>query len=252
MSKTEEFIKAPRLYVENDLGHPQDLELSASASHYLCTVMRLKAGDPLRLFNGRDGEWGYALTAAHKKHAIAKPLLCLYEQPAASPRIHLLFAPIKKARMDFLIEKAVELGVTDLHPVFTQNTEVRKINAERLQAQITEAAEQCERLDLPQLHDAITFSDFMAAPHAVTPLPPNTAIFAAIERQNAPPLHIATSQSPAATPRAVLIGPEGGFTKEEQERLAAQEAITAVTLGSHILRAETAAIKALSLLTAGA
>lgn len=227
--------KSPRLYTELDLMQGGVLELPKEQAHYLKNVLRKTEGDQLRLFNGRDGEWLYTLSALGKKSAEACAREQTRPQTALSRKIHAYFPPIKKTRMDFMIEKAVELGVTDLHPIITQNTETRKINEERVKAQIIEAAEQCERLDLPVLHP---LADMFTALKSC-----DTPVYAAVERIDAP-RHVADERADIA----VLIGPEGGFTAEEIERMTALPQIKAVSLGDNILRAETALLKLLSLL----
>lgn len=227
-------IKSPRLYTELDLAHGMALALTGEQAHYLKNVLRKDEGDLLRVFNGRDGEWACRLSALNKKTGQAEPQTQIKPQPAPARRVHLYFAPIKKNRMDFLIEKAVELGVSDLHPVLTQNTETRKINAERLRAQMIEAAEQCERLDLPVLHP---MQDLFAALHGA-PVP----VLAALERGDHP--DIRQVAAPFATRDiAGLIGPEGGFTQPELERMAAQQNVHGVSFGAIILRSETAVVK---------
>ncbi|MCB9990409.1 MAG: 16S rRNA (uracil(1498)-N(3))-methyltransferase [Rhodospirillales bacterium] len=234
--------KYPRLYVAQDLREGQAISLSAEQAHYLRNVLRRAAGDPVRLFNGRHGEWLCALQKLDKKAAEAAPETLITPQPEPAPATHLYFAPIKKARMDFLIEKAVELGVTQLHPVLTRNTEIRQPNEARIQAQITEAAEQCERLDLPGLSSPVPLSRLLEKNTLPCPL------LACLERCDASSLADALAADKNA--RALLIGPEGGFTAEEAEQLAGQPHITAVSLGPRILRAETAALYGLSLLQA--
>lgn len=195
--------------------------------------MRRQQGDALRLFNGRDGEWLTTLTAVDKKRAEATPSQCLRPQPPRSREIHLLFAPIKKARMDFLIEKAAELGATHLHPVITSHTEVRQLNEERLRAQLAEAAEQCERLDVPALAPAQKLAALPANWDAAIP------VYACIERDETLPLLQSRSLPDKA---AFLIGPEGGFAPDEIEMLAKMPFIRPVSLGPVIYRAETTAL----------
>lgn len=235
MSKND-YIKLPRLYVDQELQENGNLCFSKEQAHYLKNVIRKQPGDELRLFNGHDGEWLAALSTISKKDAQANIREQIAEQTKTTPEIHLLFAPIRKARMDFLVEKAVELGVTHLHPVLTQNTENRQINEERIQTQIIEAAEQCERLDIPVLH----------GPQKIEGLTNdwknNITIYACIERDDSPLLKNALS----GAPYAFLIGPEGGFTIEEKDFLSTHEFIKPVSLGAQILRSETAAILALS------
>lgn len=232
-----EYIKCPRLYVEDDLTSGTEIRLEDMHTHYLKNVLRKKSGDMLRLFNGRQGEWIGEIKDIAKKNSTAVLNECLKEQIEREHRLHLLFAPIKKARMDMLIEKSVELGVTDIHPVITQNTENRRLNYNRLQAQVIEASEQCERLNIPRIHDETTLKKLLAEWHE-----PQT-LFVALER-SPHTMHLTTASDHAF----ILIGPEGGFTEEEHEAMLAHHAVTAISLGEHILRAETAALKALSLL----
>lgn len=232
----DETFKFPRLYVDVDLGEEKSIALAPPQAHYFRTVLRRQDGDPVRLFNGRDGEWLGHLQNLSKKAGEVKLEKQLKSQPQGARRIHLFFAPIKKHRMDWLIEKAVELGATDFHPILTQNTETRKINEERMQKQIFEAAEQCERLAIPALHPLETLEIFLQH------WPENIPILACLERFNAPPLSKETSRD---TDLSLLIGPEGGFTSKEKEKIA--KMAIPVSLGDTILRCETAAIKALIL-----
>lgn len=236
--KHDESFKYPRLYIEQDLSHQAVIALAPSQAHYLNNVMRKKNGEPVRLFNGRDGEWLGRLEDLGKKSGNVTLKECLKEQPAHKRHIHLFFTPIKKNRQDWLIEKAVELGVTDFHPVLTQNTEVRKINEERVKAQIFEASEQCERLEIPTLHTIGKLDEIWQD------WPSDTPILSCLERFDAPALKDMDFQDDQDI--ALLIGPEGGFTREEKETIASQT--TPVDLGETILRVETAVIKALVLI----
>lgn len=227
--------KSPRLYTELDLKAGQDVELTIEQVHYLRNVLRRNPQDAIRLFNGRDGEWLCTLTILNKKNASAQAIRQTREQTATSRRIHAYFPPIKKNRMDFLIEKAVELGVTDLYPIITSNTEIHKLNEDRLRAHIIEAAEQCERLDLPKLHSITQAKN--AIHNSGIP------IHAAIERHKCKNFHPRDNQD-----IAVLIGPEGGFTTEETKMMLDHQNVIGVSLGNNILRAETALIKLLSLI----
>lgn len=231
--------KLPRIYVNAPLSIQEKVPLSPEQGHYLKNVLRQKPNDQIRLFNGRDGEWLYYLSTLEKKHAEAACIKLLKEQCEQSRRIHLVFAPIKKTRMDFLIEKTVELGATDLHPVITERTEARKINQERIAAQIIEATEQCERMDLPVFH---------SLQHLVEKLeywPLEIPLLAALERDQTASL---INEIQIKGDIAALTGPEGGLSDQEISLLKRHEAITPVSLGNHILRAETAACKILSIL----
>lgn len=185
----------------------------------------------IRVFNGQDGEYSTKILRLAKSEAQIELLEKTREQPAPARHTHLFFAPIKKHRMDFLIEKAVELGASDLHPVLTQYTEMRKINAQRLRTQIIEAAEQCERLTVPTLHPLSDLKKAVAAWQNKDP------ILWCQERTDAPLLKTLEGMK-----SAFLIGPEGGFAPEETDFLAAQKKIRAVSLGPDILRSETAAL----------
>ena len=232
--QNDETFKFPRLYVNEALQENGVIELAPSQAHYLANVLRRKENDLVRLFNGKDGEWLGSLTDISKKQAIVNLENQLLEQPQKTQRIQLIFAPIKKNRMDWLIEKAVELGTTDFYPILTQNTEVRKIKEERLKSQIFEAAEQCERLSIPKLHSLTKLEKLLDSWDTTIP------ILSCIERFEARPIKdIAQHNSDIA----LLVGPEGGFTAEEKDRIAAQTA--PVSLGETILRCETAVVKAL-------
>jgi len=232
----EDFTKSPRVFVAHALSEGLSIDITDDAHHYLKNVMRVMKGDTVRLFNGRDGEFVGRIEDTAKKSLNVTIEKRLRAQKNAVRKIHLLFAPIKKERMDFLIEKAVELGATDLHIVLTQNTDIRKINQDRIATQIIEAAEQCERLDIPALHAPQDLFVKMAGWKKDIP------ILAAIERSDAKPLSKTDGDC------AVLIGPSGGFDAAEKEKLAALTFINPVSLGENILRSETAAAAALSII----
>lgn len=234
----DEYYKLPRLYIEAQLKQGATLGLLPSHAHYLHNVLRREAGAKIRLFNGKDGEWLGHLATLDKKNAVVVLTEQLRQQPQNSKAVHLLFAPIKKTPMEFLIEKAVELGATDLHPVITTRTENRKLNEERLRAQIFEAAEQCERLMIPRLHAATPLLTKLVAWDASIPL------LACLERSEN------TTYISEIMPKGdlgVLIGPEGGFDRQEYDKITAHPAVKPASLGEAVLRAETAALKALSL-----
>ena len=241
-TKNDETFKLPRLFVEQSLEENGVIEVRAEQAHYLINVLRRKDGDQIRLFNGKDGEWLGTLNIQSKKVALVTLSTALLKQPLSSRRVHLLFAPIKKQRNDWLIEKAVELGATDFHPILTQNTEVRKIKEERLKAQIFEAAEQCERLEIPILHPIQKWDRLLSKWDKDIP------ILSCIERFDAKPI-ADRAHTHIKSDIAILIGPEGGFTKEEREAIAKQS--IPVSLGETILRCETAVVKALILAQTG-
>lgn len=231
-----DYTSTPRLFTAAGLAAGYEIILAPEQAHYLKNVLRLQPTARLRLFNGRDGEWLAVIIAVEKKSASVKLLEQTRKQPVIRKPLHLLFAPLKKDRLDFLVEKAVELGVTDLHPTITNRTEIRKINEDRLQAQITEAAEQCERLEIPRLHPLADLSTRLTKWEQSIPL------YACIERFDAPVLRL----TPA--PAAFLIGPVGGFDDAERELVTRYSFVQPVSLGETVLRAETAALKCLSLI----
>lgn len=240
---------APRLYTSLTLAMGQTILLSDDQSHYLKHVLRRGEGDMIRVFQERDGEWIAVLSLHGKKSLVATPQRLIRSAEVTHPEIHLFFSPIKKDRNDMLIEKSVELGVTHLHPVLCARTCVRDIKPERLTAQIIEAAEQCERLDIP------TLAPFMDIKKAISAWDITHSLFAAIERHSRTiPLSSALlsstppSSSPPASVYGLVIGPEGGFSTEEVDFLCARDNITPVSLGPRILRAETAVFYGLSIL----
>jgi len=233
-----DLTKSPRVYTDQNLGEGFSLSLDGGVHHYIKNVMRIVPGNAVRIFNGRDGEFVGRIEQSGKKITECTLENRIREQRNARCKIHLLFAPIKKERMDFLIEKAVELGATDLHPVLTQNTDIRKINEERLHQQIIEATEQCERMDITALHPAQNLSDVLKK------WPEQLSVYAAIERMG-----VESLPRGQACDSAVLVGPSGGFTEEEKAALVACPFVHPVSLGHNILRSETAAVAALSLMT---
>jgi 16S rRNA (uracil1498-N3)-methyltransferase len=230
---------ACRLYVDAALGAGIDVMLPAAQAHYLLDVLRLKGGMSVAVFNGRDGEWIATLRRSAKKNC----LLSVERQSrpqSASPDLWLLFAPIKRARLDFVAEKASELGVSRIQPVITQYTQVMRVNTERLRANAVEAAEQCERLDVPEVGEAAPLATVLAD------WPPARRLLWCDESPGSPSIAAALANKPHAQ-WAVLIGPEGGFAPEERQRLRAMPQVLAVSLGPRLLRADTAAIAALSI-----
>ncbi len=187
----------------------------------------------MRIFNGREGEYLATLGTIGKKTATAILNKQIFAQPTHIEHIHLFFAPIKKARMDILIEKAVELGVTDLHPVTTERTEYRKLNETRITAQIIEAVEQCERLNIPTLHPIQTLDQKLRSW--------DSPLLWAAERYDASHLSTITGDN-----YAFLIGPAGGFTPQECEKLKRHDQVTPISLGEAVYRSETAALLCLA------
>jgi 16S rRNA (uracil1498-N3)-methyltransferase len=225
-----------RLYVDQPLAPGQAVALSDGQAHYLTGVMRLGAGAAILLFNGRDGEWRATLTQGGKRNAVA---LCDAQTKPLHlpPDLWLLFAPIKKARTDFIVEKAVELGAARILPVQTRHTNSDRIRQDRLQAHAIEAAEQCGATFVPEVTDLIALDKLMAK------WPEDRRLYWCDETALGQPASLA----PATGPAAILIGPEGGFSAEESARLRARPNVTPLSLGPRILRADTAAVAALTL-----
>jgi len=228
-----------RLFVDADLGEDGAVDLGRDQAHYLRAVLRLEPGARLLVFNGRDGEW--LAEAERLEKAAAR--LALLERRRPQDKAHgpaLAFAPVKKAPMDFLVQKAVELGVSALWPVVTEHTNVARVNLDRLRANVREAAEQCGRLTLPEI----------AAPAALDRALPGLAdrwtVFWCAESGEAHPIADALGAAPADPPAAFVTGPEGGFSPSELDALRGNALITPISLGPRILRAETAALAALA------
>lgn len=227
-----------RLYVAGDLGSGMAVTLDEGPAHYLLHVLRAKAGNRVALFNGRDGEWLAEITAVAKRGVTAT---CLTQTAAQAgvPDIWLAFAPVKKTPADYLVQKASELGVALLQPVFTRRTIVTRINEERMAANAVEAAEQSERLTVPQIRSALTFDKLLAS------WPQDRRLYFCDEGGDARPL--AAMAAGMDGPAAILTGPEGGFDLAERQALRALPFVTPVTLGPRILRADTAALAALAI-----
>lgn len=234
----QDYITYPRLYTSEPLSMETPFSLTDGQAHYLKNVLRQSDGDVIRAFNGRDGEFLAKISELKKKSGSARPYEKIKSQPETSNSIHLLFTPLQKNRFDFLIEKSVELGVTDFHPVITKRTEVRKINKSRLEAQIIEASEQCERLSLPKLHGIQDISRALSS--ADLPKP----VFWGKERGQA----TALSDIEMAKQISILVGPPGGFDDFEMQTFEKLPELKAVSLGKQILRTETAALCMLSYL----
>jgi 16S rRNA (uracil1498-N3)-methyltransferase len=228
-----------RLYVTGDLGQGMALTLDEGPTHYLLHVLRAKPGDRVSLFNGRDGEWLAEITAVAKRGVVVSCVAQTLPQ-AGVPDIWLAFAPVKKTPSDYLVQKAAELGVRALLPVFTRRTIVSRINEERMAANAVEAAEQSERLTVPEIRASVSFDKLLAN------WPSERRLLFCDEGGDAKALTQAARESRGG-PTAILTGPEGGFDPAERAALRALPFVVPVTLGPRILRADTAALAALAI-----
>ncbi len=233
---------ATRLHVEAALGAGATVALSPDAAHRLRAVLRLKPGDAIALFNGRDGEWLAQIEQLDRHAATAAARELIRAQPIGNGP-WLVFALIKRARLEWLVEKATELGAAALLPVLTQRTVVERLNPARLAAIAREAAEQSERLTLPDLRAPEPLERLLAA------WPPARSIVLCDETGTAPPVAEAMAKIPRG-PLAVLIGPEGGFAETELDAFRKLPFVFPVGLGSRVLRSETAALAGLALVQA--
>jgi 16S rRNA (uracil1498-N3)-methyltransferase len=224
----------PRLFVEQTLSEGLALTLEGPQANYLAAVMRLRSGVRVKLFDDRTGEWVAEMRDVGKKRVTLAVGARLREREIV-PDLWLLFAPIKRGRIDWLVEKATELGVARLVPVVTRRTIVDRLNLDRLRAHAVEAAEQCERTALPDLAEPEKLEAVLDNWTEGRPL------FFADEQGGEPFTDIASA------PAAILVGPEGGFTDEEREAIRALPAARPVSLGPRILRADTAALAAISI-----
>ncbi len=234
--------RIPRLYVEAPLAGGASMALTREQTHYVINVMRLKPGDALRLFNGRDGEWLCTIQALAKRDCA----VTCDERTAdfrQTPDLDFLFAPLKHARLDYMAQKATEMGVRRIRPVFTQRTVAQRINLDRLKANAIEAAEQCNLLSVPEVLAPVPFADMLGAWDPMRHL-----VFCDEAAAIADPL--AALGAVPRGPLGLLIGPEGGFSGPERAALLACKFVTAISLGPRIMRADTAAVAALALLQA--
>jgi 16S rRNA (uracil1498-N3)-methyltransferase len=237
-------FRTPRLYLDAPLGAGATVPLDAAQTNYLRNVMRLKGGDPVLVFNGREGEWHATLAEGGKRAAT----LTVGERTRAQTQgldLHYWFAPLKHGRLDYMVQKAVELGASRLQPVLTRHTQVARVNQERMKANAIEAAEQCGILTLPEVGEPITLDQALAARDASRLL-----VFCDEDAEVQDPLAALAAHAGTRAPLAVLIGPEGGFAENERRTLVALPNVLRLALGPRILRADTAAVAALTLVAA--
>lgn len=243
-------FRTPRVYLDTALADGAEVPLERDQANHLCNVLRLNAGDAVLLFNGRDGEWAAELTGSGKRASVK---VGRQSRPQPQPNdFDFLFAPLKHARLDYMVQKAVELGASRLRPVLTQHTQVTRINLERMRANVIEAAQQCGVLSLAEVTEPVQLKTI--ASHD----PDRLLIFCdedaevsdpveALRRARPLPSALVPDDVLAPAPVAVLIGPEGGFSEAERAMLLERPNIVRLSLGPLILRADTAAVAALTL-----
>jgi 16S rRNA (uracil1498-N3)-methyltransferase len=249
-------FRSPRLFVAVPLGAGATVALEAPQVHYLVGVLRLTAGDPVLIFNGTDGEWKARLAAAGKRNTAL--VVEAQTRPQTAPgNLHYLFSPLKRARLDYVVQKAVEMGASRLQPVTMRHTQAERVNLDRMRANAIEAAEQCGILAIPDIIAPAGFAAAIAALGAARHLvfcdedapcaDPVAALRADLGADSGADLAAAPADGAAI---AVVIGPEGGFAEEERAVLMGRPRTSRIALGPRILRADTAAVAALAIVQA--
>ncbi|NWG24541.1 MAG: 16S rRNA (uracil(1498)-N(3))-methyltransferase [Pseudorhodoplanes sp.] len=238
-------FRTQRLFVKAPLAEGAIVPLDAGQTNYLCNVLRLSPGDPVLVFNGRDGEWRASLARPGKRSAALEVAERLRAQTRPGD-LHYLFAPLKAARLDYMVQKAVELGVSRLQPVVTRHTQAARVNVERMQANAIEAAEQCGVLDLAEACEPLPLDKALAALDESRLL-----VFCDEDAPVRDPVEaLSAARRNAPQGLAVLVGPEGGFAGEERAAITRRPHVLRLALGPRILRADTAAVAALALVQA--
>ena len=236
-------FRSPRLYVDVPLGEGRTVALDRDQSNYLGNVLRLKSGDSVLVFNGRDGEWRTVIGGRKRPDQLT--IGARTRPQDRLPDLAYVFAPLKHARLDYMVQKAVEMGASVLQPVLTRHTQVARVNGERMRANVIEAAEQCGILGLAEVAEPVPLERFLGARDGGRLL-----VFCDEAADVADPLAALTAAKTAGQGIDVLIGPEGGFAEDERALLQRQPRTLRLALGPRILRADTAAVAALALVQA--
>ena len=235
-------FRAPRLFVDAALREGERIALERNQSNYLGNVLRLSAGDTILVFNGRDGEWQAAIEGRKRPDGLS--IVARTRPQDRLPDIAYVFAPLKHARLDYMVQKAVEMGASSLQPVLTRHTQVSRVNSERMRANVIEAAEQCGILSLAEVAEPMPLDRYLGQRQ-----PARLLVFCDEAAETANPVQ-ALQQAAAADGVDILIGPEGGFAEEERALLLRQPKTLRLSLGPRILRADTAGVAALALVQA--
>src|SRR5262252_9304694 len=254
-------FRSPRLFVAAPLGSGATVTLDVAQLHYLVSVLRMRPGDPVLVFNGADGEWKARLAGTAKRNAALMVEAQTRPQPQPG-NLHYLFSPLKHARLDYMVQKAVEMGVSRLHPVIMRHTQAERVNIDRMRANAIEAAEQCGILAIPQIAAPLNFAAALAALDPACHLvfcdedapggDPVAALRADLGAAREAPQDSPEAAAQDTTALAVVIGPEGGFADAERAMLLRRPHTSRIALGPRILRADTAAVAALAVVQAAA
>jgi 16S rRNA (uracil1498-N3)-methyltransferase len=236
-------FRQPRLFVDAALAAGETVALERSQSNYLGNVLRLSAGETILVFNGRDGEWQASISG--RKRPDSLKIITQTRPQDRLPNLTYVFAPLKHARLDYMVQKAVEMGASSLQPVLTRFTQVARVNGERMRANVIEAAEQCGILSLATVTEPVALDRYLSQRDGQRLL-----VFCDEAADTSNPLKALQSGLTAAAGIDILIGPEGGFAEEERAILLRQPRTLRLSLGPRILRADTAAVAALALVQA--
>jgi 16S rRNA (uracil1498-N3)-methyltransferase len=236
-------FRKPRLFVDAALATDEAIALARDQSNYLGNVLRLSAGESILVFNGRDGEWQASISG--RKRPDGLKIMARTRPQDRLPDLAYVFAPLKHARLDYMVQKAVEMGVSSLQPVLTRFTQVSRVNGERMRANVIEAAEQCGILSIADVADPVPLDRYLSGRNERRLL-----VFCDEAADVINPLQALRAGQTAAEGIDVLIGPEGGFAEEERAILLRQPRTLRLSLGPRILRADTAGVAALALVQA--
>jgi 16S rRNA (uracil1498-N3)-methyltransferase len=237
-------FNAPRLFVDAPLQAGARIALDRGQANYLLNVLRLKAGESVLIFNGQDGEWRAEVSVEGRK---AADLVCVERtrDQGAAPNVIYAFAPLKHARLDYMVQKAVEMGAGILQPILTRRTQASRVNLERMRSNVIEAAEQCGILSIPGVREEADLERFLKGLEK-----DRLIVFCDEKAPVSNPVEALAKLGNNQAGLVVIVGPEGGFTDQERALVAAHERCVCVSLGPRILRADTAAVAALAIVQA--